>query len=126
MAQQVFKLKVGEKVYPFNPQELLTVGALRQIKHWFGTEIGRYNAFVSALLQGDPEAALCAVWLARKAAGETNVPEPNELPDFQLASWIDLEESAVEEDEGKPTQQTPQTPDSTEIPTNSDPDISDS
>jgi hypothetical protein len=112
MASTTCRLKVGEKSYTFVPQEMLTVGPMRQIKQWYGSELGTYNGFVSALFMGDPEAALCAVWIARNAAGEDNVPEPNNLADFPLASWLEIVSTDDEAEEGKPTQEAPPITDS--------------
>jgi hypothetical protein len=115
-----FKLTVGEHEYVFSP-EMLTQSRLSKIKEWYGKELGRYNNFIEAFFEGDPDAAKCAVWVARKAAGEPNPPEPNQMEDFSLASWIKPGETveAEEETEGNPTEgiDPPPTPDTTEIPT---------
>lgn len=114
-----WKLTFEGKEYVFDAKRDLTVSALRQIKEWYGVELGRNMTFQAALLQQDPEAALCALWLARKAAGEENVPEPNRMPDFSVT---ELFEEGFEETEGKepdPTTEVPPTPGSTETPTSS-------
>jgi hypothetical protein len=119
-----FKLTVGEQEYTFKP-EMATVGALRQVKQWYGSELGRYNNFIAAFFEGDPDAAVCAVWMARKAAGESNPPEPSQMGDFALTSWINLTSEKDEEEvptEGEVT--SPPTQDSTETPTSSETDIS--
>lgn len=84
-----WKLTYNGKEYIFDPKEMLTVSALRQIKQWYGAELGRYMTFQGALLQQDPEAALCALWLARKAAGEQDVPEPNQMDDFSIGELFE-------------------------------------
>lgn len=119
-----FRLTVGEKEYVFSP-EMLTQARLSQIKSWYGKEIGRYNNFIEAFFEGDPDAAKCAVWVAMKAAGEPNPPEPMSLGDFSLAQWIKPGEAAAAEDdsEGNPTEGE-QTPDTTQTPTNSGDDTS--
>ncbi len=117
-------LNVGEKKYPFSFEDL-TVGRLRQVKAWFGPELGRYNSFIVALHQLDPDAALAAVWIARTVAGESNVPEPNQMEDFPLRGFLeDIEIEAAKTD--PPTRAQPQTLDSTETQTNSGDDTSDS
>jgi hypothetical protein len=118
-----FKLTVGEHEYVFAP-EMLTQSRLSQVKSWYGKELGRYNNFIEAFFEGDPDAAKCAVWVARKAAGEPSPPEPNQMEDFSLAQWIKPGETAVEEEaEANPTEQPP-TLDTTETPTNSSDDTS--
>ena len=113
-----FKLTVGEQEYVFAP-EMLTQSRLSHIKSWYGSEIGRYNNFIEAFFEGDPDAAKCAVWVARKAAGEPNPPEPMSMEDFSLAQWIKPGETAVEEEaqEANPTEAAPIL-DTTETPTN--------
>jgi hypothetical protein len=116
-----WRLTYNGREYIFDPKEMLTVTALRQIKQWFGPELGRYMTFQGALLQQDPEAALCALWLARKAAGEQNVPEPNQMDDFSIGELF--EKGYDTPSETKEPDPTPaRTPGSTETPTNSDPD----
>jgi hypothetical protein len=118
-----FKLTVGEHEYVFAP-EMLTQSRLSQVKQWYGKELGRYNNFIEAFFEGDPDAAKCAVWVARKAAGEPSPPEPNQMEDFSLAQWIKPGETAVEdESEANPTE-LPPTLDTTETPTNSSDDTS--
>jgi hypothetical protein len=121
----LWHLKFDGKEYVFDPRELLTVSALRSIKGWYGVELGRYLAFIAAFAQGDPEAALCAIWLCRKAAGEDGVPEPNNMPDFRMGEFYDHFQAAGE-DEDPPTKAEQPTPVSTVIRTSSEPDISDS
>jgi hypothetical protein len=119
-----FKLTVGEREYVFSP-EMLTQSRLSKIKEWFGPEIGRYNNFIAAFFEGDPDAAKCAVWVARKAAGEPSPPEPPQMEDFSLAQWIKPGETAEDETEGNPTEgEELPTPDTTGIPTSSGDDIS--
>jgi hypothetical protein len=104
-----WRIKVGEKSYPFDVQ-MVTVEALKHVKQWFGPELGRYNNFVSAFFDGDPDAALCAIWIARRAAGETDVPEPKQMNgDFTLNQWLDTEEEPEVEDadSANPTGATP-------------------
>lgn len=115
-----WKLTYNNKEYLFDPKEMLTLSALRQIKQWYGTEIGRYMTFQGALLQQDPEAALCALWLARKAAGEQDVPEPNQMPDFSIGELFEKGFDTADEEKEKEARPTPaSTLDSTETPTSS-------
>jgi hypothetical protein len=116
-----FKLTVGEHEYVFSP-EMLTQSRLSKVKEWYGTEIGRYNNFIEAFFEGDPDAAKCAVWVARTVAGEA-APEPRQMEDFSLAQWIKPGETAAEEQEANPTDP-PQTPDTTGTPTSSGDDTS--
>jgi hypothetical protein len=119
-------LKVQGNEYTFDLEKELTVGRLRQIKQWFGPQLGRYGTFFRALADMDPEAMLCVYWVARLSAGEQNVPEPNQIKDFSIADW-DMEAKAVEPEEvpERPTEgEDAPTPDSMETPTNSDTDIS--
>lgn len=118
-ARWQIKVPVGgtEKVYTFDPGKQLTVGTLRQIKAWY-PELGRYMSFIAAFAQGDPEAALCAVWMVRKDAGETDVPEPNQMDDFPMGGFYHHFDPASDEEE-RPTEAVP-TPDSTPTPTGSE------
>jgi hypothetical protein len=109
----LWHLKFEDKKYVFDPREHLTVGALRQIKHWYGAELGRYLSFISAFSQGDPEAALCALWLVRKAAGEENVPEPEQMPNFAMGDFYDFFQAAGSEDPTQAQAADPATPVST-------------
>jgi hypothetical protein len=111
-----WRLKVDDKNYAFDVK-MVTVEALSHFKQWYGSELGRYNNFVEAFFEGDPDAAKCAIWLARRAAGETNVPEPRQMDGaFTLNQWLDTPE--VQEDgveDPNPTGATaPPTPASTE------------
>ena len=121
----LWHLKFENKDYIFDP-ELLTVSSLRQIKGWYGIELGRYLSFISAFAQGDPEAALCAIWLCRKAAGEENVPEPNNMPDFKMGEFYDHFQAAGVDEDNPPTKGDQPTPASTATRTRSEPDTSDS
>lgn len=117
-----WRLKVDEKTYTFDVK-MVTVEALTHVKQWYGKELGRYNSFIEAFFEGDPDAAKCAIWIARRAAGETNVPEPKQMDgSFTLNQWLDMSkiEDEVEEDPN-PTGVTPlpQTPASTETSTGS-------
>ena len=112
--------------YVFDPQTLLTVDALRHIKQWYGIEIGRYLNFIQAFSQGDPEAAVCALWLVRRAAGEPDVPEPNRMPNVSMGDFYHSFEAAGGEAEEDPLNTGEKIPTSTEIPTSSEPSISDS
>lgn len=113
--------------YTFEPQKLLTLSALRQIKAWFGPDLGRYLAFIQQFAQGDPDAAVCALWLARKAAGEPEVPEPLRMPDFAMGEFYAGFEPGDEEEDADPlnTAESPM-PVSTATPTPSAPSTSDS
>jgi hypothetical protein len=111
------------KTYTFDPQKLLTVQDLVKIQDWYGPEIGRYLTFTSAFSQGDPTAALCALWLVRRAAGEPEVPEPHAMPNFSMgdfySKFIPAETEIEEEDPTQPSEPA-QTKGSTETPKNSE------
>lgn len=112
-----WRLKIGEdQSYAFDVT-MVTVEALTHIKQWYGKELGRYNDFIEAFFAGDPDAAKCAIWTARRAAGETNVPEPKQMDgSFTLNQWLDTDGEPDAEDENpNPTPATsPQTPASIE------------
>lgn len=116
-----WRLKVDDKQYTFDVK-MVTVEALTHVKQWYGKELGRYNSFIEAFFEGDPDAAKCAIWIARRAAGETNVPEPKQMDGaFTLNQWLDMSD-VDEEVEGDPNPSgdtSPQTPASTEISTGS-------
>lgn len=100
--------KGQEKKYPLSWEDI-TVGRLRQIKAWF-PELGAYIRLVTAIQVLDPDAALCAVWIARKAAGEANPPDPNQMDDFPLNVFLEtvpLPEEDEEEAEADPTSPAP-------------------
>lgn len=114
-----FQFRFGGKTYTFDAMRDLTASNVRHFKGWFGPDLGRVNPFVVALVQGDPDAWACAIWAARKAAGETNVPEPRNLPDFSVWELMaDFEDAESEEEgEGSPEVQAPvptQTPSGSE------------
>lgn len=113
-------LRYDGKTYAFDPKTQLTVGVLRQIKSWFGPELGRYVTFMAAFAEMDPEAVSCALWVASKAAGDTDVPEPNAMEDFAIGELIErfVPAGTPSEEEGEPTTGA-QTPTSTETPTSS-------
>ncbi|HEY1690061.1 MAG TPA: hypothetical protein VGF95_14495 [Solirubrobacteraceae bacterium] len=125
-ARNIWHLKWEGQDYTFDP-EMLLVGRMRKIKRWF-PDIGRYSSFILALSQGDPDAALCALWIVRMEAGEKNVPEPERMPDFSLGDFFHGVEAIGEDDaEADPTEppaETSETSVSTETPTNSESDIS--
>jgi hypothetical protein len=94
------------RIYTFDPQKLLTVQDLVKIQDWYGPEIGRYLTFTAAFAQGDPNAALCALWLVRRAAGESEVPEPMRMAgNFSMGDFYSKFIPAdTEMDEKDPTQ----------------------
>jgi hypothetical protein len=114
-----WRLTVDDKKYTFDVK-MVTVEALTHIKAWYGKELGRYNNFIEAFFEGDPDAAKCAIWIARRAAGESNVPEPMAMDaNFTLNQWLDTPEVEEEEDPNSSGATSPQTPASTETPENS-------
>lgn len=123
MAQTIWKVRHEDKDYKFD-LSMLTVGRLRQIKKWF-PEIGRYGPFNVAVLQGDPEAALCVAWIVKQEAGESNVPEPEKMGDFAIGDFYQGIEIIEDDANAAPVDPTPApTPASTETPTNSESDTS--
>jgi hypothetical protein len=116
-----WRLKVDDKTYEFDVK-MLTPERLIHIKQWYGKELGRYNNFIDAFFEGDPDAALCAIWVARRAAGETEVPEPKQMDGtFTMTQWLDTSEVAEEDEQDpNPTAATsPPTPGSTPTPPDS-------
>jgi hypothetical protein len=123
MADLIWAVNYGGKTYEFNAHKDLTVGNLRHIKQWYGPELGRWSPFILALGQGDPDAWACAIWIVRRKAGETNVPEPNMMPDFAIGEMmkdgVQLSRDEPEEPENPTSEEEDQTQGSTEIPTSS-------
>lgn len=123
-----WKLQFDGKEYEFNAHRDLTIVRLRQMKAWFGLELGRWSPFILALGQGDPDAVACVVWIVRTKAGEKNVPEPRLMMDFPVGTFMKELETEQDEEED-PTSQVDgvrdeQTTDSTLTPTSSEPDTS--
>jgi hypothetical protein len=130
-ARPVWLLKFKDREYRFDPQQQLTMGRLRQIKSWYGVELGRYLSFLQAFSQLDPDAVACAIWVCRKAEGESNVPEPTRMEDFALGEALMAVESVGGDvDPTSPEEPGPQEDQplsmisSTEIPTDSGSGIS--
>jgi hypothetical protein len=117
-----WKLTYGDKEYIFDPKKMLTVSALTQIKEWYGIEIGRYMTFQGALLQQDPQAALCALWLARKAVGEAVPERPDQMDDFRVGELFEkgFDTATPEADPTAGATPAAPTPDSTETPPSSE------
>lgn len=88
----------GDKEYTFDVGRDLTMARLKQIKQWY-PNLGAVNHMVVGLVAGDPEAWSCAIWSARKSAGELDVPEPNRMKDFSVWDMIADEEIDEDEDE---------------------------
>ena len=87
--------------YTFEIDKELTRDTLLQIKRWY-KELGSLVEFTMAFLRGDPDAMACVAWIVRNAAGEDNVPVPNEM-DFAIGTVIDSYElDPVEEPEEPP------------------------
>lgn len=111
--------------YPLDLTELLTLSNLRKIKQWYGLELGGMISFQEAFRLGDPDAVACAIWMARRAAGDENVPEPQNMPDFSIIGFFngldeDVDAQAEDGDTPDPTEAT-STPGSTETQTPSEP-----
>jgi hypothetical protein len=103
MADLCWRVPYDGKEYEFNAHQDLTVGRLRQIKAWFGNELGRWSPFILALGEGDPDAAACVVWICRTKAGEKNVPEPRFMTDFAVGSFLQAMEVDSEDGQEGPT-----------------------
>lgn len=99
MADQLWKLKVDGKDYTLSASDL-TVGNLRHAKQWFGAPYGRYLPFIQMLIEGDCDAVACAIWMARRAAGE-RPPEPSAMGDFVVSDFFSVA-SEEEDEEGEP------------------------
>ena len=79
-----WNLTYKSKTYQFDPNRDLTLRNLRQIKGWYGRELGSFTAFNDALGAGDPDALACVIWICRTKAGETNVRDPQNMEDFAI------------------------------------------
>ncbi len=88
-ARVVWKLAFAGNQYEFDPQRQLTLGRLRQIKQWYGPDLGRYLSFLRAFSELDPDAVACAIWICRRDAGEENVAEPNRMEDFSIGEALE-------------------------------------
>lgn len=86
----------GETHYTLDVGRDLTMGRLVQIKHWY-PNLGTMSNMVAGLVQGDPEAWACAIWAARKSAGESEVTEPRRMKDFSV--WDLMADDDLDEDE---------------------------
>lgn len=78
-----------EKSYRFDPRTMLKVGVLRQLKATFGPDLGAYMGFMDAFVRLDPEACVCALWVAKQEAGAEVPASPNDLGDFPLGDFIE-------------------------------------
>ena len=122
-ADQLWKIKVDGKEYELRTEDL-TVGNLRHCKQWFGAAYGRYLPFIQMLIEGDCDAIACAVWMARRAAGERNVMEPSQMGDFVVSDFFTvIQEDDEDESEPDPTEASP-TSDSQPTSEGSDSDTS--
>ena len=72
----------GEE-YSFSPERDIGISELRHIKSWF-SDLGDYQAFVTAASLGDPDALACLIWIAQRKAGVKKVREPISFPDFSI------------------------------------------
>lgn len=95
-----WKFTIGDKEYIFDVMRDLTASRARQIKSWYGPELGRVQRFIVAMVEGDPDAWAAAIWCARKAAGEKNVPEPRNMEDFSIFDLMSQDQDEDEEDTG--------------------------
>ena len=99
MADLRWQLNYKDKQYEFDADRDLTVGNLRAIKKLYGPDLGRYQLFVLALGQGDPDAWASALWMALKAANVKPLPAPDML-DFSVGPMMEAigeAEQAAEE-----------------------------
>ena len=99
--------EINGKTYEFNAHKDLKTRHFRQFKQWFGPEYGQFLPFIAMLGRGDIDAWCCAIWVCRKRDGETGVPEPHRMEDFELGSMmkdlVDLNEEGDDEGE-RPTE----------------------
>lgn len=103
----------------------LTAGALRQMKGWYGREYGAFMPFMQLLATGDVDAIACAMWLAKKKAGE-KVPADPSFIDFNVGDFEALaddpdEDEEDEEGDANPTESEP-TPEPARTSTHSEGD----
>src|SRR5581483_8410853 len=122
MADLRWRINYKDRDYEFNAHRDLTLVRLRQCKHWFGPDYGKFLPFISLLGQGDADAWACAIWIARRKAGDKNIPEPANM-DFPVGE-IMADMVAVDDDDEDPTSESEsedeQTDDSRSTPTDSD------
>lgn len=91
----------NDKHYVLDVGRDLTMSRLLHIKQWY-PNLGTMNRMVVGLIEGDPEAWACAIWAARKSAGETEVTEPKRMRDFsiwELMADEDLDDEDEENDD---------------------------
>lgn len=119
----------NDKDYTLDVGRDFTFARMRQVKSWF-PQLGSVNQMVIGLVNGDPEAWACAVWCARKSAGEADVQEPNRMRDFNLWELMadeDIDEGDEEQEgDGEERPTSSPTHDSTMTSTSSEGDTSDS
>lgn len=150
-----YSMEIDGEQYEFNDDRDLTLSALRHIKQWY-PELGTYNSFRLAYLNGDPDALACVRWIVLRGAGKPNVPEPKASGNFSLGDFMNSWLSDVNEpcehcggvndggvrrpgrgwnpvSEPEPVEANPTTPDTSPMtdstpvtPTNSEASISDS
>jgi hypothetical protein len=88
----------GEQ-YEFDADRDLTVRNLSFIKKLYGPDIGRYQLFILALGQGDPDAWACAMYLALKNANYKPLPKTPEFVDFSVGVVMEQAAEDVEKDD---------------------------
>jgi hypothetical protein len=90
-----FKLDDGAE-YELYAREF-TVGILRHFKQWYGAAYGKYLVFIQLMFEGDCDAIACALWLAKRNAGEK--PKEPRLLDFSVSDFFTTQPADDEDDE---------------------------
>ena len=122
--ERIWRAKVGGKDYELVMHDI-TASVLRQMKGWYGREYGSFLGFITLLAQGDVDALSCALWLARRKAGE-RVPQDPSMVEFNVGDFEALTDDSETEDveESEEVRPTERTPDSERTSTSSDDDTS--
>jgi len=81
----------------------LEVGNLRQAEAWFGEGYGSFTGFIAKLVEWNVNAVACALWIAKRAAGE-EVGDPRSDIEFTFADFEAVPEPKKKaKAPGKPT-----------------------
>lgn len=81
----LWQIRHGDTEYDLLPADL-TVGRLRQMKQWFGSDYGKYLTFIQLVAQGDADACCCALWIVQTKAGEK--PKEPRFMDFAISEFF--------------------------------------
>lgn len=91
-------LPPGEDEVVLDCDEHLTRKVMRMVKRWY-PEFATVNGFTQRLNLGDPDAARCALWIAKRAAGREVPKRPEEMGDFSIGTVVVKPNMPDEDDE---------------------------